>query len=192
MIPSPSKEAPAAGRTTTLSEVVAGPVHRETTADQNVDVRVRFSIQGGLRDAYDRSCWQTAYAEHDTLLRIIFHAGIYRKAGGVLDRAVVKKTKFVKKGKLYWTRNPDLTDNTANRIWSFVVDEDGAARVHDKEEDVKDTLFTFDRTLTIPAGSLKKGTNTLFVKASARWFRHTYAGSGSLSGSSRQFDVAIL
>ncbi|MEM3185553.1 MAG: hypothetical protein QXQ39_02575 [Conexivisphaerales archaeon] len=191
MIPAPSSEAVAIAKNTRLTAIHVIPSSNDISADQSLDVKVRFAIAGGLYEVYNRDTWQNAYAKHDTMLRIIYKVGLYRKTTGLLSRTIVRPIKFVRKGKLYWTRNPDLTDNTENRIWSFVVDEEGLPRIFDKEIDVKNALFSFERILTVPAESLRTGKNSILARVSAEWYRHTYIGKGNLHGTSKPVDIIV-
>jgi hypothetical protein len=189
-MPSPTDEARAAARDTHISELKATPSVESSHSDQRVDVRVKFKIRGGLYQAFNRDTWQTAWPKHDTMLRLLIWVGIYRKKAGV-SRAVIKPIKFVRKGKLYWTRNPDLTDNLKNRVWAFVVNEDGRPRIFDSERDIKDALFNFDRGITLPPESLKSGRNTFHVKVKLKWGRHTFVEKGQVSEVSEPFSIQV-
>jgi hypothetical protein len=190
-MPSPTSEAKELGRSTRIENFVCIPSRPNLGKDQPLDVKVRFDIRGGLYEVFNRETWQHAYEKHDTLLRLMFRIGVYRKSTGFISTAVIKPIKFVRKGKLYWTRNPDLTDNVTNRIWAFMVTEDGAPKIFDSERDLRDTLFGIERLFTISQDHLKPGRNVFFAKAWLKWGRHTYIEKGSTSGSSRPFEVTV-
>lgn len=183
-MPSPTSEARELGRTTKIEGLTCIASTNRARRDQAVEIKVKFQIRGGLYEVFNRSTWQQAYESHDTLLRLMFRIGLYRRTSGFVSSAVVKPVKFVRKGKLYWTRNPDLTDNVTNRIWAFIVTEDGAPKIFDSERDLRDSLFDIERIFSIPSASLKPGKNTYFARAWLKWGRHTYIEKGSTSAKS--------
>lgn len=182
-MPRPTEEAKIATRNTFITDLIVQPIQKVLKENQNLDLRIRYKLRGGIYDSFNRSTWQTAWQRHDIMLRLISKIQIYKKKF-LLPVSITGELKFIKKGKLYWTRNPDLTDNITNRIWAFVVDEDSRPRFFDVEDKVKEALFDFDRVITIEGSKFEKGETEIFAKAEVRWGRHIYIERGSISATS--------
>lgn len=190
-MPRPTAEAKAATANTYITDFVVLPLQSELQPDQPADLRIKFKLRGGIFDSFNRAAWQLAWHKHDVMLRLLINISIYKKMAGVVSSKVLGPLKFVKKGKLYWTRNPDLTDNITNTIWAFVVDEEDRPRIFDAEIDIKQALFDFDRRISLPPSSLKEEKNTLFAKVQVKWGRHIYIEKGKVSSSSPPFTLEV-
>jgi hypothetical protein len=173
---------------TFLKSITVTQTSGEVTAEQGAQVRVQFELGGGLVDAFNRATWQEAYDLHDTSLRLLYWITIKRK-GRLTGSKLAEPAKFLKKATLYWTRNPDLTDNVTNRIWAMVVDEDKIPHIFDSERKLREYLFRFDRRLLIPASSLDKAPAPLVAAIRLKWGRHSFIEKGEATGTSAPFTL---
>ena len=110
------------------------------------------------------------------------------KRGTLFSSQVAEPPKYVRKAILYWTRNPDLTNNVTNRIWAMVVDEEGIPHVYDSERNLKDALFTFDRRILAPSPALADG-DEVRVEVKVKWGRHSFIEKGEASSTSEPLVV---
>ena len=149
----------------------------EVPAEEGVQLRVQFELQGGLVDAFSRDAWQAAYELHDTSLRLLYWLAV-RKKGSLLRSQVAEPAKYLRKATLYWTRNPDLTDNVTNRIWAMVIDEEKVPHVFDTEKELKESLFKFDRRVLLTAASLPGKGDKIVVEVKVKWGRHSFIEKG--------------
>jgi hypothetical protein len=173
-------------KSTRIRSLEVGQTSGEVTADQGAQLRIRFKLVGGLVDAFSRDVWQTAYDVHDTSLRLLYRVKVMRK-GGLLGSQVAEPARYLKKATLYWTRNPDLTDNITNRIWVMVIDEEKVPHVFDTEKDVRESLFSFDRRLLVPATALPKKGEKVVVEVKMKWGRHSFIEKGTTTSVSAPF-----
>ena len=174
-------------RSTSVRDLAASQTSGGIPSEAGVQLRVRFRLSGGLVDVFSRGTWQEAYEVHDTTLRLLYWIKVKRK--GILSTQVADPAKYLKKAALYWTRNPDLTDNVTNRIWAMVVDEEKIPHFFDLEEKLKDCLFTFDRRILVPASALHSGSDELAVEVKVRWGRHSYIEKGHTTATSQPLKV---
>ncbi len=171
---------------TRVTVIEAAPTSGEVSPDQGTQVRVRFGLEGGLVEAFNRATWQEAYELHDTSLRLSYRIGIRRK-GALLSSSVGEPVRYVKKASLYWTRNPDLTDNVTNRIWAMVVDEEKVPHVFDSEEELKEFLFTFERRVLVPADVARRVSGQVVAEVAVKWGRHSFVEKGLAKATSLPF-----
>ncbi|HVP24067.1 MAG TPA: hypothetical protein VMS77_09180 [Conexivisphaerales archaeon] len=174
-------------RRTSLGPVYVSQTTGEVQPEQGVQLKVKFRLQGGLVDAFSRATWQTAYEAHDTSLRLLYWLAV-KKKGGLRRGNVAGPAKHLKKATLYWTRNPDLTDNATNRIWAMVIDEEKVPHVFDSEEKVKEALFSFERRILVPA-SLMSQADEVRVEVKLKWGRHSFIEKGHVSAVSDRLAI---
>ncbi len=48
-----------------ISEITLEKSKEEYSSDENIEINVQFSIQGGLRDAFNEANWTKAYNNND-------------------------------------------------------------------------------------------------------------------------------
>jgi len=189
LMPRPTAEAKAATKSSFIADLLIQPSKKSISSEETVDFRIKYKLRGGIYDSFTREAWQVAWQKHDIMLRLISFVEVFRK--GISSASLTGRLKFVKKGKLYWTRNPDLTDNVTNRIWAFVVDEDSNPRFFDSEEQVKEALFDFDRVITVAGSRLGKGNKKVYAKAEVKWGRHIYVEKGRVAATSPPAEIKV-
>src|SRR5579875_2902720 len=136
-MPSPTSEARELGRTTKIEGLTCIASTSRARPDQAVDIKVKFQVRGGLYDVFNRSTWQQAYESHDTLLRLMFRIGLYRRTSGFVSSAVVKPVKFVRKGRLYWIGTKALSQHITVRMCISVVKDDVAKTIRDLKMELR-------------------------------------------------------
>jgi len=175
-------------RSTGIDAVIVTQTSGEVAADQGAQFRVRFSLRGGLVDTFNRATWQQAYDVHDTSLRLLYWITM-KKKGAFRSSAIGEPSKFLKKATLYWTRNPDLTDNVTNRIWAMVVSEEKVPHIFDSERELRDYLFTFDRRILVPAAAISRVSGPLVAEVRLKWGRHSFIEKGHVVATSDPFEL---
>jgi len=188
-MPRPTEEAIAATKSSFIADLLLQPSRKSMSIEEDIEIRIKYKLRGGIYDSFTREAWQAAWYKHDIMLRLISHVEVLKK--GVPSSSITGKLKFVKKGKLYWTRNPDLTDNVTNRIWAFVVDEDSNPRFFDQEDKVKEALFNFERVITVKGSKIGKGKKKIYAKAEVKWGRHIYVEKGKVSATSPPVEIEV-
>ncbi len=172
-------------RSTSVHDLTVSQTSGEIPPEAGLQLRISFRLSGGLVDVFSRGTWQEAYEVHDTTLRLLYWIKVKRR--GILSSQVADPAKYLKKASLYWTRNPDLTDNMTNRIWAMVVDEEKIPHFFDSEEKLKECLFIFDRRIMVPASALHRGSEELAVEVKVKWGRHSYIEKGHTTVTSPPF-----
>ena len=175
-------------KNTSVGALSAEQTTGEVPLEAGVQLRVRFRLEGGLVEAFSRGAWQTAYEVHDTSLRLLYWVTV-KKKGAVLKAQLAEPAKFLKKATLYWTRNPDLTDNVTNRIWAMVIDEEKVPHFFDSEPKLKEFLFTFDRRVLVPAVAVSGTSRGLEVEVKVKWGRHSFIEKGHASATSASLTI---
>ena len=173
---------------TVLSEVRVIPQKREYPADEPVTLSLGFRVVGGLREAFTPDVWTTAWEENDKLVRLTMKTSIVSVSGPFLVKEVASTGKEVRKGKFYWSRNPDLP----YRIWAAIISEDGSAPIiPENVEDAKSKMFDVVKEYQIQAGSLGKGSHRLAGKVAVSWGRRGFIDKGDAKGTSKDIQIRV-
>ena len=76
------------------------------SVNDNIAINVKFSVTGGLREAFNEKNWERAYNKHDNVFKLKYGIKLY--SGGLRKHEVGTPVDTYKKVALFWTRNPSL------------------------------------------------------------------------------------
>ncbi len=173
---------------TVLSDLQVIPQKGEYSVDDPVTITLGFRVLGGLREAFTPDVWTPAWEENDKLVRLAMETSIVAMGRGVLGKELASTGKEVRKGKFYWSRNPDLP----YRIWAAIVSEDGGAPIiPESVEDAKSKMFDVVKLYIIPGSSFGKGDHRLAGIVAVSWGRRSFIEKGHASGRSKEVRLRI-
>ena len=172
-----------------IGRLELSPSKPEYGADETVRVRVRFSLEGDVRDAFTEPNWTAAYDGNDNLFKLKY--GIRLVSQGLVKRGVGDPVESYRKASIFWTRNPKLVNPmTDRRIWVQVA-KNFVPYVRLTEAEVRSELFDFDEEVSVPASKLGPGSHGLGAEAWASWKKHHYVEAGEAEGSAGGARVAV-
>jgi len=157
--------------------------------DETVAINVRFSVQGGVREAFNEKNWTDAYDKNDNLFKMKY--GIRVTSGGFRKRELGTPVDSYRKASIFWTRNPKLVNPMKEkRVWVQVA-KNFVPYVRLTEEEVRQELFDFDEELKFKASELGRGRHRVGAEASASWQKHEYIDAGSAKKSANEIEIVI-
>ena len=173
-----------------IERMEVSPSKPEYGSDETVRVRVRFSLYGGVREAFTEKNWTAAYDSNDNLFKLKY--GVRLVSQGLVKRGVGDPVESYRKASIFWTRNPKLVNPIVDRrIWVQVA-KNFVPYVRLTEEDVRSELFDFDEQISVPASRLGPGSHGLGAEAWASWKKHHYVEAGEASGSAGGARVSVV
>ena len=173
-----------------IERLEVSPSKAEYGPGETVRVRVRFSVSGGVREAFTEENWTAAYDANDNLFKIKY--GVRLVSQGLVKRGVGDPVESYRKASIFWTRNPKLVNPMVDRrIWVQVA-KNFVPYVRLTEEEVRSDLFDFDEQVSVPASKLGPGSHDLGAEAWASWKKHHYAEAGEASGSAGGASITVL
>ncbi len=171
---------------TSLTDLKLISESREYKRDETVRVRLGFRVVGGLRESFIPDVWTVAWEDNDKLARLVMTSSL--RIAGVPGRQVATTGKEVRRGKFYWSRDPDLP----YRIWAAIIHEDGSApMIPTSVEDAKSKYLDVVKLFEIPASSLGRGDLKLVGKVDVSWGRRSYLEKGNASGKTPSIRITI-
>lgn len=160
---------------------------KEYEQDETVRVRLGYRIVGGLRESFIPDVWTIAWEDNDKLARLVMTSSI--RTAGPVGKQLATTGKEVRRGKFYWSRDPDLP----YRIWASIIHEDGRAPIIPASvEDAKSQYLDVVKLFEFPASILGKGEAKLVGKANISWGRRSYLEKGSVSGKTPVVRVTVV
>ncbi|NHI02754.1 hypothetical protein DYY67_1830 [Candidatus Nitrosotalea sp. TS] len=70
----------------TIDEVSLEKSVDKVTINDNIAINVKFSVTGGLREAFNEKNWERAYNKHDNVFKLKYGVKLY--SGGLRKRAI--------------------------------------------------------------------------------------------------------
>ena len=161
----------------------------EYSSDDKIEINVRFSVQGGLRDAFNEASWTKAYNDNDVSFKMKY--GVKLTSGGFRKKELGRTVDTYRKASIFWTRNPKLVNPMKDRrIWVQVA-KNFEPFIRLTEEEVREELFDFDEKFVFNASDLGKGKHMLSAEAFASWQKHDYTEPGSVKNNSDEIEITI-
>ncbi len=158
-------------------------------AGDNVEVTARFSLEGGLREAFNEEGWTRAYDANDVSFKLKYTVRL--TSGGIRKRELGRPVDTYRKASIFWTRNPKLVNPMKERrIWVQVA-KNFEPFVVGTEEEVRRELFDFEERFVFRASDLGPGTHKLSAEASASWQKHLYTDPGSARAPHGEIEITI-
>ncbi|MFN3654713.1 MAG: hypothetical protein ACK4TO_05245 [Candidatus Nitrosotenuis sp.] len=171
-----------------ISEISLTKDKDEYSKNDDIVIGVRFSIQGGLREAFNEKNWTESYNKFDNLFKLKY--GIKLVSGGFRKHAL-KEIDTYRKASLFWTRNPKLVNPMKEkRVWVQVA-KNFEPFIRLTEDDVRAELFDFDEKITIKASQLGEGKHKIGAEVYASWQKHHFTDPDSVKAESKEIEVTI-
>ena len=64
-----------------ISQISLVKSKEEYSSDENIEINVKFSIEGGLRNAFNEANWTKAYNDNDVSIKLKY--GVKLTSGGI-------------------------------------------------------------------------------------------------------------
>ena len=174
---------------TQISAIVLEKEKDEFSSEENVTINVKFSITGGLRDAFTEKNWTEAYDANDNTVKLKY--GVKLTKGGLRKHELGKPVDTYRKASIFWTRNPKLVNPMKDRrIWVQVA-KNFEPFIALTEEDVRKEFFDFEEKFTFKASDLGTGNHKISAEAFASWQKHNYIEKGDAKNQSGEIEISI-
>ena len=161
----------------------------EYLSDENVEINVKFSLEGDLRNAFNEANWTKAYNNNDVSFKLKY--GIKLTTGGFRKKELGRTIDSYRKASIFWTRNPKLVNPMKDRrIWVQVA-KNFEPFIRLSEEEVRQELFDFDEKFVFKGSDLGKGKHKISAEAFASWQKHDYTEPGSVKNNSSEIEITI-
>ncbi|RNJ76868.1 MAG: hypothetical protein EB829_05900 [Nitrosopumilus sp. H8] len=172
-----------------ISEIRLASSKPEYAPDENVEVNVRFAIEGGLRDAFTEENWTKAYGSNDVSFKIKY--GVKLTSGGFRKKEMGRTVDTYRKASIFWTRNPKLVNPMKEkRVWVQVA-KNFEPFIRLSEEEVRQELFDFDERFVFGASDLGSGRHKVVAETFASWQKHDYTEAGSVKNGSGELEITV-
>ena len=150
---------------TEISTITLEKEKDEFSSDDTITITARFSLTGGLRDAFTEKNWTEAYDANDNTIKLKY--GIKLSKGGLRKHELGKPVDTYRKASIFWTRNPKLVNPMKERkIWVQVA-KNFEPYIALTEEDVRKEFFDFEEKFTFKASELGTGNHKISAEAFA-------------------------
>jgi hypothetical protein len=172
-----------------ISDISLTKSKDEFSLDDDIDVDVKFSIQGNLREAFTEKNWTKAYNKNDNLFKLKY--GVKLLSGGVRKREIGKPIDSYRKASIFWTRNPKLVNPMKKkRVWVQIA-KNFEPFIRLTEEEVRQELFDFEEKIIFKASELGTGKHKLGAEAFVSWQKHDYTEPFSTKSHAGEIEINI-
>ncbi len=172
-----------------ISEINLVKSKDEYSSEDTVEIHVQFSIEGGLRGAFNEVNWTKAYNNNDVSFKLKY--GIKLTSGGFRKKELGRTIDTYRKASIFWTRNPKLVNPMKDRrIWVQVA-KNFEPFIRLSEEEVKQELFDFNEKFAFKASDLGKGKHKVSAEAFASWQKHDFTETGNVKNNSKEIEITI-
>lgn len=159
------------------------------SSDENVQINVKFAVNGGVRNAFSEENWTKAYNNNDVSFKMKY--GVKLTSTGFRKKEVGRPIDTYRKASIFWTRNPKLVNPMKDRrIWVQVA-KNFEPFIRLSEEEVRQELFDFDEKFVFHASDLGKGRHRIGAEVFASWQRHEYTEPGTVKNSSDEIEITV-
>ena len=174
---------------TQISAITLEKEKEEFSSDDTITITARFSLTGGLRDAFTEKNWTEAYDANDNTMKLKY--GIKLAKGGLRKHELGKSIDTYRKASIFWTRNPKLVNPMKERkIWVQVA-KNFEPFIALTEEDVRKEFFDFEEKFVFKASELGTGNHKISAEAFASWETHPYIKKGDAKNQSSEIEISI-
>ena len=172
-----------------ISEIELVKSQDEYSSDDTIEIHVKFSVEGDIRDAFNEANWTKAYNLNDVSFKMKY--GVKLTSGGFRKKELGRTIDTYRKASIFWTRNPKLVNPMKEkRVWVQVA-KNFEPFIRLSEEEVREELFDFDEKFVFKASDLGKGKHKVGAEAFASWQKHDYTEPGSVKNSSKEIEIVI-
>ena len=174
---------------TQISAITLGKEKDEFSTEETITITARFSLTGGLRDAFTEKNWTEAYDANDNTIKLKYWIKLAK--GGLRKNELGKSIDTYRKASIFWTRNPKLVNPMKERkIWVQVA-KNFEPFIALTEEDVRKEFFDFEEKFTFKASELGSGNHKISAEAFASWETHPYIKKGDAKNQSSEIEISI-
>ena len=174
---------------TQISAITLGKEKDEFSTEETITITARFSLTGGLRDAFTEKNWTEAYDANDNTIKLKYWIKLAK--GGLRKHELGKSIDTYRKASIFWTRNPKLVNPMKERkIWVQVA-KNFEPFIALTEEDVRKEFFDFEEKFTFKASELGTGNHKISAEAFASWETHPYIKKGDAKNQSNEIEISI-
>ena len=174
---------------TQISAITLGKEKDEFASDEKITITARFSLTGGLRDAFNEKNWTQAYDENDNTIKLKY--GVKLAKGGIRKHELGKPIDTYRKASIFWTRNPKLVNPMKDRrIWVQIA-KNFEPFIRLSEEEVREEFLDFNEKFVFKASDLGKGKHKIGAEVFSSWQKHDYTEPGSIKNNSNEIEVTI-
>jgi len=150
-----------------ISDIKLTKSKDEFSSDEMIDIDVKFSIQGNLREAFNEKNWTVAYNKNDNLFKLKY--GVKLLSSGIRKHELGKPIETYRKASIFWTRNPKLVNPMKKkRIWVQVA-KNFEPFIRLTEEEIREELFDFNEKIIFKASELGSGKHMIEAEAYVEW-----------------------
>jgi hypothetical protein len=172
-----------------ISEIIISNSKEKYSQNDTIEVNVKFSIDGDIRDSFNESNWTEAYNKNDVSFKLKY--GIKLTTGGFRKKEIGKPIDTYRKAAIFWTRNPKLVNPMKDRrIW-VQVSKNFEPIIRLTEEETRQELFDFDEKFVFKGSDLGSGNHKISAEVYASWQKHEYVESDSIKNNSKEIEVLI-
>ena len=172
-----------------LSDIELTKSKDDFSSDEAIQIGVKFSIQGNLREAFNEKNWTKAYNNNDNLFKLKY--GIKLVSGGIRKHELGRPIETYRKASIFWTRNPKLVNPMKERrIWVQVA-KNFEPFIRLTEEEVRQELFDFDEKIIFKASELGSGKHTIGAEAHVEWQKHDYTDPFKTKSQAKEIEIKI-
>ena len=174
---------------TEISAITLEKEKEKFSSGDTITITARFSLTGGLRNAFTEKNWTEAYNANDNTIKLKY--GIKLAKGGLRKHELGKPIDTYRKASIFWTRNPKLVNPMKERkIWVQVA-KNFEPFVALTEEDVRKEFFDFEEKFMFKAAELGTGNHKISAEAFASWETHPYIKKGDAKNQSSEIEISI-
>ena len=172
-----------------LSDIELTKSKDDFSSDEAIQIGVKFSIQGNLREAFNEKNWTKAYNNNDNLFKLKY--GIKLVSGGIRKHELGRPIETYRKASIFWTRNPKLVNPMKERrIWVQVA-KNFEPFIRLTEEEVRQELFDFDEKIIFKASELGSGKHTIGAEAHVEWQKHDDTDPFKTKSQAKEIEIKI-
>ncbi len=161
----------------------------KVSVNDNIAINVKFSVIGGLREAFNEKNWERAYNKHDNVFKLKYGIKLY--SGGLRKREVGTPLDTYKKAALFWTRNPKLTQMAEKKVW-VQISKNFEPHVPMNQVEAQQLLLDFDEKIDIKASDLGPGKHKIGAEVYVSWFKHDYTEEFDAKTNSKEIEIEII
>jgi hypothetical protein len=172
----------------TIDEVLLEKSVDKFSVNDNIAINVKFSVTGGLREAFNEKTWERAYNKHDNVFKLKYGVKLY--SGGLRKRELGTPLDTYKKAALFWTRNPKLTQMAEKKVW-VQISKNFEPHIPMNQVEAQQLLLDFDEKIDIKASELGPGKHKIGAEVYVSWFKHDYAEEFDSKTNSKEIEIEI-
>ena len=172
-----------------ISDINLSKSKDEFSSDDMIEIGIKFSVQGNLREEFNEKNWTKAYNKNDNLFKMKY--GVKLLSSGIRKHDLGKPIETYRKASIFWTRNPKLVNPMKERrIWVQVA-KNFEPFIRLTEEEVRQELFDFDEKIIFKASELGSGKHMIGAEAYVEWQKHDYTDQFKTKSHAKEIEIKI-